>query len=365
MKSKKALVFVAMLGLIVGFFAYQRFTSTPFFKALPIEWIENIDTVTKNDTNEGGTWEIIPFGYTLGAWPVYFQGEPIVTKMTYQKGPPVKFIQSMTQLWRPVEIELTLEGPHTPNPKLKMMDWKNCFSSSMLCKGDKKDFLKAVTQSYPAFRTRKEAEVTWFDSLDPLGVRGVHFHLDAKTYSVDQYTILTDSGIAQSFILKYVNNPVGLEARSTFGRVLSGLKVKEDLGSARAWIQNKIEGVKLDQIRSVQSAKLRMVRMIQVQNWIFSLLSVDPSSVMPFFHLGGVTHMLAIELLKVEQKGNEKLFENQEAWALNSKPLLDTLLAYVKDFPESTERTNAVKNLEALLQDLLLIQQKMTGGAIK
>ncbi len=53
----------------------------------------------------------------------------------------------------------------------------------------------------------------------------------------------------------------------------------------------------------------------------------------------------------------KKYFDNQEAWILSMRPLFETLIAYAKDFPNSEAE---VKNIEALLQDVLYEQNKLT-----
>ncbi len=68
--------------------------------------------------------------------------------------------------------------------------------------------------------------------------------------------------------------------------------------------------------------------------------------------------MLGLDLMKAK----EKTYENQEAWILNTKPLLESLIHYAKDFdPNAVETKQAVTNMEALLSDVLLVQQQMTS----
>ena len=83
------------------------------------------------------------------------------------------------------------------------------------------------------------------------------------------------------------------------------------------------------------------------------MLSVDPTNITPFFHLAGVTHLLALDLIKLQTT----YFENQESWILTTKPNLDNLLKYSQDF----ENDSIPKQIEALIQDVLLQQQKATS----
>jgi hypothetical protein len=350
MKSKKLWIGLFFFGVIVA--AYFLYLSkNPLAKAIGIEWVDN--TFPEKIDEEGAEFTVLPYGYTLGAWPNYFHGEPIVTRLTYQKGPPKKFIQDLIQIWRPVEIELTLDGPKTIDATLGAQDWKNCFAKNNACLSSKKALLDYAVKDLLR-RPSQALSFIWFDSLDPLGARGLHTHFEAETYFIDRYTVFTEKGIAQTFSLQYVKNPLGLEAKDLFLKIMGGLKVKDDLSSSRAWIQNKIETVNLDQVRKITDPKLRLTTLIQIQNWIFSHLSVDPTQLAPFFHLAGVTHLLTLDLLHSDQH----FFENQESWILSAKPLLETLIAYARDFDHSDEE---VKNMEALLEDVLLLQEKMTG----
>jgi hypothetical protein len=362
-RRRSKMMFLTAAALLVAggvFYAFQ--SSSPLTHALSIEWIDNSfpekidEEPNPNPTAETQSWTILPFGYTLGPWPNFFQGEPIVTKLTYQKGPPKKFIQTLIQVWRPVEVELSIEGPRTLDTKLTANEWKKCFGSQFLCRSDKKKFL---SYAYPDLlkNPKTPITITWFESLDPMAAKGVHFHLDAESYSIDRYTVITDRGALQNFSLKYVKNEVGEQAKALFTKIMGGMKVKDELSGSRIWIQNKIQSVQLNQIRAISDPKLRMLKLIQVQNWIFSLLSVDPTLIAPFFHLAGVSHMLAMDLLK----SKTRQFESQEAWILNSKPLLETLIKYANDFPTGPESQQAIKNMEALLQDFLLTQERMTG----
>jgi hypothetical protein len=360
--SRKLIVGAVLVLTAFAGGAYVFQSGNVLTKALPIEWVDNhfpkkIDEEPNpNPTAETQSWTILPFGYTLGPWPNFFKGQPIVTNLTYQKGPPKKFIQNLVQIWRPAEIELALEGPRTLDAKMTASAWKRCFGSQFLCRSDKKAFLG---YAYPELLKNPKMPViiTWFESLDPLAARGVHFHVDFETYTVDRYTVITERGALQNFSLKAVKTPMGDEAKALFVKIIGGLKVRDALSGSRTWIQGKIQSVQLEQIRAINDPKLRMIKLIQVQNWIFSLLSVDPTLIAPFFHLAGVSHLLAMDLLR----SKTRFFESQESWILQSKPLLETLIRYANDFEITPANQEAIKNMEALLQDFLLTQERMTG----
>ncbi len=350
MKSKKLALIPLLLIVFVfaiGYVGFRFFDSSrgPLNGSIEKEWLERRfpEKVDTADT----IWQVLPFGYTLGPWPNQFRNEPIVTKLTYSKGPPKKFLQSITQLWQPVEAELTMMGPKTIDPELKQSDWKDCFESSWSCKSPRVKLLEYVSGGKKDGQLNK---VTWFDHLEPDGPRGLHLLWDFPKYRIDDFIVITESGIAQNFELKSVKSEIGDEARSLIYQTLGSLKVKEDLKASREWIQSRIRSVKLDEIQALGDRKQKLSRLIEIQNWLFSLLSVDPTEVTPFFHLAGVTHLLALELIKLQTT----YFENQESWILSAKPNLDTLYQYSKDF----EEVSIPKQIEALIQDVLLQQQK-------
>jgi hypothetical protein len=345
MVSKKPLL-VGLLfsGMLIGILLMN--SRTAFERAFQTEWLEN--TLPEQLDEE----TLLPFGYTLAVWPKAFEGEPIVTRLTYQKGPPSQFISSMVQIWRPIEVELTLHGPRTLVTNQSADAWRICFQSGFSCKSEK---LKMKALILPDEKEHGDHQKvwTWFDGLDPLSPRGVHLLIDAGTYRIDRYAIITPAGATQMFSLKTAANPIGSAGRSLFQKTLSTMKVKDDLASNRAWIQNRIKTVSVKDIRSLPDQKARLEKLIRVQNWIFSHLSVDPSQLPPYFHLAGTTHLLALELLRTK----ERIFETQEAWILGVMPLMRSLIAYAKDFKDSEPE---VKNMEALLQDILVEQQRLT-----
>ncbi len=164
MKFKKTLIALFALSFLGSLYLFLH--SSPLYSALKIEVLNNTFPEKPDDDL------ILPFGYTLGPWPKDFRGEPIVTKLTYLKGPPSKFIDSMTQIWRPVEVELTLTGPKTVISDFKIKEWRNCFQSDFRCGKEKGLFWKRV---FPDEKNHSDDEIKafWFESPDPMSARGI------------------------------------------------------------------------------------------------------------------------------------------------------------------------------------------------
>ncbi|MBU6153551.1 MAG: hypothetical protein KGP28_04545 [Bdellovibrionales bacterium] len=344
MKFKKTLIALFALSFVGSLALFL--TSSPLYSALRIEILNNFFPETPDDDL------ILPFGYTLGPWPKDFLGEPIVTKLTYKKGPPSKFIDTMTQIWRPVEIELSLTGPKTVVPDFKIKNWRDCFQSDFRCSKEKTLFWERVFPEEKKY-SGENIGLSWFESPDPRGARGVHLVVQTKTYEINRFAVIIPNGSVQVFSLKSILSGPGIEAREIFVKTMGSLKVNEDLANSRAWIESKIKKVNVETIKGIRGQKERFERLILVQNWIYSYLSVNPTALDSFYHLAGITHSLAMDLLKTK----ERTFENQEAWILSFHPLLSTLIRYAKDFPSSDSK---VKEMQALLEDFLLKQRKLT-----
>lgn len=350
MKSKKLTILSVILAvLLVGASIWMyRVSRNPLCGTLEKEWLDQ-RFPEKIDTPDS-IWQVLPFGYTLGPWPMLFRAEPVVTKLTYHKGPPSNFIQSFTQLWQPVEIELTFAGPKTLDKAMNQAQWKTCFESHFTCNLPREKVMDYIHHKKDEAKVEK---ITWFDHLEANGPRGVHVVWDYPKYRIDNFVIITENGIAQGFELKSVKNDRGDEARSLLYQTLGSLKVKEDLEGSRDWIQNKIRSVNLSAIQKMPLQKERLAKLIEIQTWLFSLLSVNPTEITPFFHLAGVTHLLAMDLTKLKTT----YFENQEAWILTAKPNLDTIFKYSQDF----NNPGITMQIDALIQDVLLQQQKSSG----
>ena len=63
---------------------------------------------------EGISWHVLPYFYTLGAWPNLYDEKPIFHSLPYKKGPPNVFLEEVTAYWRNPDIKITYEGPKTP-----------------------------------------------------------------------------------------------------------------------------------------------------------------------------------------------------------------------------------------------------------
>ncbi len=348
------------LGLVVGMASLlggrQIWMETHSLLNGPMKSESFISAIPER-VDEAGEWVSLSYGAHLAPWPVLFRGDPIMTTMGYRKGPPHQFIQKMVQVWSTGNAELEIEGPRTPRKDFSVLDWKNCLGSSF-CFSAKKQFIEATMRDLIPYRSMR-VDFSWFESDSLQAARGIHLHFDLGTHELDRFVVITPLGGTQNFTLKSAKNEVGSEARSVFRRIIYGMTVKDGAAEAKIWIANRLKSIELAKIEKKQDPKSRYLGLIEVQNLLFCELALDPSAIAPFFHLAGVTHLIGMSLLKEKNV----YFKEQESWSISIQPLLSTLIQYVGDFPDhgkKGERGAALANMESLLQDFLLLKQKIT-----
>ena len=350
-----------VLGVVVGMASLlggrQLWVETHSLLHGPMK-SESFTSSIPEGIDEKGEWVSLSYGAHMAPWPVLFRGDPIMTTMGYDQGPPHHFIQKMAQIWSTGNAELEIEGPRTPRKDFSVLDWKNCLGSSF-CFSPKKQFIESTMRDLVQYRSMP-LDFAWFESDSLQAARGIHLHLDLGTHDLDRYVVVTPSGSTQNFTLKSAKNEIGDEARAVFKRIIYGMTVKEGAAEAKSWIASRLKSIDLEKIEKKQDPKARYLGLIEVQNLLFCELALDPGTIAPFFHLAGVTHLIGMSLLKEKSV----YFKEQESWSTSIQPLLTALIQYVRDFPdlgkEKGERSAALANMESLLQDFLLLKQKIT-----
>ena len=306
---------------------------------------------------EHSAWSTLAYGYQLGAWPTTFNGNPVFSTLNYHKGPPEKFIPEMKLIWEVGKAEISIEGPRTPIENFTAVKWKTCLQNYYFCQSKKKKFVDAALVDLKKYHARIK-KLAWFEVDGYSAPRGLHVQIILENTQIDRYTLITENGITQNFTLTASRYLIGDEARILFLQTLGSMTVKNDLSEARAWMAKKMGAVQLQKVRSIPDPKLKYWKLIQIKNILFAELAINPTLIAPFFHLAGVSHLLGTSLIREKKT----YYENQEAWIIDTTPLLSSLVKYVKDFPESqelkVERTAALANMESLLQDFLLLEKK-------
>ncbi len=308
--------------------------------------------------SRSGTWVKTSFGYHLAYWPVGFRGSPIVTTMDYRKGPPKNFISEMSQSWGTGQGVLRMEGPRTPKPGYGAVEWKSCLNS-LFCFSNQNLFTERLLKDLLPERSRL-VSASWFEVDVVGGARGAHLRFDLGDRELDRFVVITDRGNTQNFTLLSTKDDAGAEARALLRRILQGMRLTDDLKAPRDWIASRLKSVQLADVSRIPDPERKYWKLFEVQNLLFAQLAVDPRGMAPFFHLGGVVHLLGMSLAREKQTH----FPNQESWSNTVQPLLTSLIQYVGDFPDSGkdqgERAAILSNLESLRQDYLLMKKKLS-----
>jgi hypothetical protein len=68
-----------------------------------------------------GQWEVLPFFFSLGAWPRTYAGKPVFYTLPYEKGPPDRFVGHLSARWEDPGTRVTFEGPKTPQAPVSVL----------------------------------------------------------------------------------------------------------------------------------------------------------------------------------------------------------------------------------------------------
>lgn len=357
------LLIAGLLGLYVGSKIYLY----PLNQTVSIR--ENSLFFPKDLDTPSSSWQTLAWGYTLGPWPNEFKGNPPVTRLTYKPGPPKNFIHRMTYILDPILDEIWIDGPRTIKPSFNAAQWKTCFQSQLQCVSEKRLFSELALSDLIALAresSKPQWSFEWIENSEPFSARGLVTKLKISEWLYIRATLFTPKGVSQSFTLKTSAKAGGESENPTielFNKILGGLKVNDDLTSGRQWAQAQIRAIRLDKIKHTQELKFRLREWAHVQVLLSSLLSISPTEIDPFFHFAGVSHEFAVDLMK----SKDKVFESQESWINIQKPNLEAIVKYSKDFAsENLNRKSdprlltMLKNIESLLQDLYLLEQKLS-----
>lgn len=321
------------------------------------------------------TWRTLAWGYTLGPWPKIYQNNPAVIKLTYKKNPPKNFIHQIIYVLDPVLNEIWIDGPRTitrdSQKTLTQQEWRDCFLKTYSCLSLKKKFIETVLLDLKKIEEQSKNthwELHWFENeTDLRAPKGLWITFTADDWTYTRAVLFTPKGVSQSFTLK--SKDASAPSHLLFEQIITGMKVSDDLNSGRLWAQSQIQSIQLQKINQMTSLKERLLAWSEVQVLLSSLISVNPTALDPFFHLAGVTHQFAVDLMKAK----DRVFTSQEGWINIEKPNLQALVKYAQDFASRDSPNNLsnnltnnlsgdprIKNIEQLLPDLNLLEQKIS-----
>jgi len=317
-----------------------------------------------------GQWEILPFFYTLGAWPKLYGGRPVFHSLPYEKGPPTRFAGHIAARWEEPQAQVTFEGPKTPDspvatqkgehtPRERIRDCLLGGSKSLGCLRIRE---ATLLRHFEDMQKRLEGrsggntalgmkwKLEWFTvknaALAPedqaQGIRlsaedsGAGSSTHAARRGEERYVLITENGTHQAIWLDYTQ-PGSAEAGHAiqlFGQAIRSLRASNELGPGRAWIDRRLESVKLDEQTPRSPAELA-----EIQALLVAKISVQPAVYDSYYHLGG-TAILLDRLAR--QSGLAGSLEGLELAAV-AKPLVQNTYRFAQDIAPNDPRTTQLQ----------------------
>lgn len=314
--------------------------------------------LVQNSLSETETykWALLPFFYSVGAWPTLYDSKPVFYTLPYESGPPHRFIGHIVARWKMPETFVTFEGPKTPNPPIPLQEIKNCIVSenalekfSCLSIRNKTLSRHLLEMLEDSGKTTKKFEPTWkplwqISWLETDQMRGILLQLESEERIQNRMILITRQGQLQTIGFKAPNHVEGKKDEEVFFQALQTLIVNDDQSTGKASIVQSLLGVKHQALeRESGSADYAnySIYISKVQSLLMSRISVDPKTFDTFFQLGGTAFQLFRELKK---RGG--LSDSDEGTA-NTQALLQSAYRYAKDINPSDPKIDQLQNFWA------------------
>ncbi len=289
-------------------------------------------------------WMIVPFFYSMGAWPKAFMGHPVFYSIPYEKGPPQKFIGHIIAKWDLPNIKLTLEGPRTPTGlKKNRENLKLCLTQkwnySIDCIDNREKALFRHIQEISKLKP-KQWELKWFHIKNPALLegeepQGIFMSAQNEMQAQDRFIFMSPSGAHQTFILDRPLTSEGDLARKIFEESIQSQRISNELNSGRAWVDKLLGSTEITRLNQVQNRENFLLQVSEIQALLLAKISVDPKTYESYFHLGGTSLMLAQMAIK----------ERKSDITAIAKPLLLSAYQYAQDISPQDERTLQLKKM--------------------
>lgn len=323
--------FLTLLSMILGvWMGYETILQHPLGRSAPVvEWeaympplavagpISAAAAFPPIDAGED-RWAVMPFYYSLGAWPRTFEGKEVFYSIPYEKGPPIRFTGEVVARWSMPEVRVAFEGPKTPlrrdHSLFTRSEVRGCVThwlgGSLGRMLDCLDLREAVLERHiDALRLIHPIgwSIKWLRVDNPAlpsseQVQGIYVSAWNAGYGQDRFVLVTEKGTQQTFILSYTISPEGNHAQELFKKAIRSLRVSDDLGPGRAWVDTRLERVQLRSLAPVETSRRAQdyddflgfaARIADIQSLLISKITVDPQSYDAYFHLGGTSLLLA------------------------------------------------------------------------
>lgn len=302
-------------------------------------------------------WSLLSFFYSTGAWPKIYDGTPVLYSMPYEPGPPTQFVGHITARWAMPGINLVMEGPKTPagwtgraRPSLEQV--RDCLGSPLSrCHSLRTALLSRhlTEMHHQVFGDDHHAghwTLRWFEVLNgaiPENERpqGIYLSLQGGGRQQDRFILITPSGAHQAFTLNRPADQRGDLAQKLFEQAIASQRLSEGLTTGRAWTDRQLAAAQVDDLAGSPASAAWVLKLSEVQSQLISKISVDPRGLEAYYHLGGISLLLARQARKTQ---------NLE-WAASAKPLLQSSYRYAKDLAPDHPRTRQLQDLWLTVKD--------------
>ena len=311
-------------------------------------------------SSENNKWIMLPFFYTLGAWPKEYRGRPVLFSLPYEKGPPKKFAGHIFAHWNETQTQITLEGPKTSVSIKNINEIKKCFENetpNLACADIREKVLSRhllemkneLNILAPWKIKTKWLEVNHKKSSKKNQPQGVYLSANQLNHYQDRFILFNSSGTQQAIILDR-KDPNDLKIPlELFQQTLYQLSVFSELKPGRAWIDRALAKTQMETNQTHPSPLESIKQLAEAQAKLIAKISVDPKSLNSYFHLGGTALMIAQKSFEIRNQKQQKLTPQVDSllhhWSVVSKPLVFTAYRYAKDVDINHSNTTRLQNI--------------------
>jgi hypothetical protein len=311
---------------------------------------------------EKDRWAVMPFFYSLGAWPQSFRGKAVFLNLPYEKGPPERFAGEITARWDS-QVRVTFEGPKSPLSSRKELYDRTEIERCVLhlwdslgtlphCLSVRSDVLGRHIDALRRVRP-SQLSLSWVKvsnkALSPdQQLQGLYISAQNDRRGQDRFVMITARGTHQTFVLDYPVNEIGNAAREDFRNSMRSIRVSDDLAPGRVWVDQSLEKINLRDVTKLGESLDAIQKLAEIQALLIARISVDPKTYDTYFHLAGTALMLGRSAVKLRQfsppKGNPELAAELLAVA---KPTVQTAQHYALDVSPKDKRNALLQNFWA------------------
>ena len=202
------------------------------FRHPVLQWVESVTLPATLPVNQSEKWEILPFYFSMAAWPLEFEQESVSYRVPYEKGPPDRFLGHIEVFWKMPKIKVIFEGPKTPSlfqdrwtgEKLPREVIHTCltevaslFTLRFHCLEMREEMLLRHTREIQAELVGNarisgavgaEWKMEWLNIANPVipaaqQAQGILITAETKSNAIQRWILITERGSHQSIQLSY------------------------------------------------------------------------------------------------------------------------------------------------------------------